>query len=121
VDRKGARRLHSRDVEPRDACGTPNPEFQLTGGWEAVRTLARSGETFQPGPPGVAKRVTVVGQSFFDPLPAGADLYLLKNALNDWPDREVRAIVSRCSEAARPTRRVVVLGGVRPDDAPRAW
>jgi hypothetical protein len=81
------------------------------------RTVARSGETFQAA--GVAERVTMVGQSFFDPLPAGADLYLLRGVLNDWPDREAAAILSRCAEAARSTGRVVVLGGVRPDEAPR--
>ena len=129
--------------------GAPTPEFQITGGWESVRTVvdvgggtgallaeilrarpelrgtlvdfprtvARSGEIFQAA--GVADRVTVVGQSFFDPLPAGADLYLLKKVLNDWPDREATAILSRCAEAARPAGRVVVLGSVSPDDAPR--
>ena len=64
----------------------------------------------------MAERVTTVGQSFFDPLPAGADLYLLKNVLADWPDREAMAILSRCAEAARPAGRVVVLGGVSPDE-----
>jgi len=64
----------------------------------------------------VAGRVTTVGQSFFDPLPAGADLYLLKNVLADWPDREATAILSRCAEAARPAGRVILLGGVSPDD-----
>ena len=63
----------------------------------------------------MADRVTAVGQSFFDPLPAGADLYLLKNVLADWPDREAMALLSRCAEAARPAGRVVVLGGVSPD------
>jgi 2,7-dihydroxy-5-methyl-1-naphthoate 7-O-methyltransferase len=56
-----------------------------------------------------------VGQSFFDPLPAGADLYLLKNVLADWPDREATALLRRCAEAARPAGRVVILGGVAPD------
>jgi hypothetical protein len=129
--------------------GTPNPEFQITGGWESVgtvvdvgggtgamlaeilrarpqlqgtlvdlpRTIALSAETFQAA--GVAGRVTAVGQSFFDALPAGADLYLLRGILNDWPDREATAILRRCAEAARPTGRVVVLKGVGPDDAPR--
>src|SRR5439155_18130724 len=55
------------------------------------RTVARSGEIFQMA--GVADRVTAVGQSFFDPLPVGADLYLLKNVLSDWPDREATAIL----------------------------
>lgn len=79
------------------------------------RTVARSGEIFQTA--SVADRVTTIGQSFFDPLPTGADLYLLKNVLADWPDREAMAILSRCAEAARPSARVVVLGGVSPDDA----
>jgi hypothetical protein len=129
--------------------GTPDPEFQITGGWGSVRsvvdvgggtgamlaellrkrpeirgtlvdlprTVALSGETFRAA--SVAERVTTVGQSFFDPLPAGADLYLLRGILNDWPDREATAILSRCAEAARPNGRVVVLKGIGPDEAPR--
>jgi hypothetical protein len=76
-------------------------------------TVARSGKIFQAA--GVAERVTTVGQSFFDLLPTGADLYLLKNVLGDWPDREALALLRRCAEAARPAGRVVVLGGVSPD------
>jgi SAM-dependent methyltransferase len=126
--------------------GTPDPEVLVSGGWASVRTVvdvgggtgsllaeilrarpsvrgtlvdlpttvARSGEVFQAA--GVAERVTTVGQSFFDPLPAGADLYLLKNVLGDWPDREALAILSRCAEAARPAGRVILLGGVSPDE-----
>ena len=45
------------------------------------------------------------------PLPAGADLYLLKSVLSDWPDRDARAILTRCADAARPTGRVVLLNG----------
>jgi hypothetical protein len=129
--------------------GTPNPEFEITGGWDSVRriadvgggtgamlaeilrlrpqvqgtlvdlprTVARSAEIFQSA--GVADRVTSSSQSFFDPLPAGAGLYLLRGILNDWPDAEATAILRRCAEAARPTGRVVVLGGVSPDEAPR--
>ena len=50
-----------------------------------------------------------------DPLPAGAYLYLLKNVLADWPDREALALLKRCAEAARPAGRLVVLSGVSPD------
>jgi 2,7-dihydroxy-5-methyl-1-naphthoate 7-O-methyltransferase len=129
--------------------GDPSPEFQLSAGWDQVRTIidvgggtgamlaqilrarpaihgtlvdlprtiARSAEIFLAA--GVAERVTTVGQSFFDLLPAGADLYLLRGILNDWPDPEAIAILSRCAEAARPTGRVVVLKGIVPDEAPR--
>jgi SAM-dependent methyltransferase len=119
----------------------------VTGGWESVRTVvdvgggtgsllagilrarpavrgtlvdlpptvARSGELFQAA--GVAERATAMGQSFFDPLPAGADLYLLKSVLSDWPDPEAIAILRRCAEAARPAGRIVALNGVSPDES----
>ncbi len=80
------------------------------------RTVARSAEIFQAA--GVADRVTTTGQSFFDPLPGGGDLYLLKSVLSDWPDREATAILRRCAEAARPSGRVVILNGVVPDENP---
>jgi 2,7-dihydroxy-5-methyl-1-naphthoate 7-O-methyltransferase len=128
--------------------GTPDPEVLVTGGWETVRTVVdvgggtgallteilrarpsvrgtlvdlpqtvvRSAEIFEAA--GVAERVTTVGQSFFDPLPGGADLYLLTSVLADWPDREAVAILRRCAEAARPAGRVVVLSGVSPDKSP---
>jgi SAM-dependent methyltransferase len=126
--------------------GTPDPEVLVAGGWESIRTVvdvgggtgallaavlrarpavrgtlvdlpatvARSAELFRAA--GVADRVTVVGQSFFDPLPAGADLYLLKSVLSDWPDREATSLLRRCAEAARPAGRVVLLNGVSPDE-----
>ena len=63
--------------------------------------------------------MTLAGQSFFDPLPAGADLYLLKSVLNDWPDEPTVAILRRCAEAAHEKTSIAILGGVAPDEAPR--
>lgn len=129
--------------------GVPSADFQISGGWEPVRsvvdvgggsgamlaeilrlhpairgtlvdrpqTVAHSGEVFRAA--GVSDRATAVGQSFFDPLPPGADLYLLKKVLNDWPDPGALAILRRCAEAARPAGRIVVLSSVTPDGAPR--
>ena len=82
-------------------------------------TVARAGETIESF--GVAERVTVEAQSFFDPLPAGADLYLLKSVLNDWPDEPTVAILRRCAEAATTAQAsIVVLGGVAADETPRS-
>ena len=128
--------------------GVPDYDIELSGGWETVRTVvgggtgamlasllrrhprargilvdlpgtvARAGEIIESF--GVGGRVTVEGQSFFDPLPGGADLYLLKNVLNDWPDEPTVAILRRCAEAGHPTTAVAVLGGVSADEAPRS-
>ena len=124
--------------------GVPDFDIELVDGWDRVRTIvdvgggtgamlasllrrhpqargtlvdlpgtvARAAETIDSF--GVASRVTVAGQSFFDPLPAGADLYVLKSVLNDWPDEPTVAILRRCAEAAplpdgdrrRPRRRL---------------
>jgi 2,7-dihydroxy-5-methyl-1-naphthoate 7-O-methyltransferase len=78
-------------------------------------TVARAGEIVKD----VADRVTLAGQSFFDPLPAGADLYLLKSVLNDWPDEPTVAILRRCAEAAHEKTAIAILGGVTSDEAPR--
>jgi hypothetical protein len=43
---------------------------------------------------------------------------VLSKVLNDWPDRETVAILKRCAEAARPSGRIVISGGVSSDDAP---
>ncbi len=78
------------------------------------RTVARSREVFESA--GVADRVTVCGQSFFDPLPAGHDIYTLKSVLCDWPDEQAVAILRRCTQAARPSGRVVVFNASTPGE-----
>ena len=49
---------------------------------------------------GLDDRCEIVGQSFFDPLPAGADAYLLSRVIHDWDDDAAIAILRRCAEAA---------------------
>ena len=74
-------------------------------------TVARSAGQFEK-----------VGQSFFDPLPAGADVYLLSAVLHDWDDVQSVAILRRCAEAAGETGRVVIIESHgAPDDDPAAF
>src|SRR6266545_2200547 len=58
---------------------------------------------------GLDDRCEVVGQSFFDPLPAGADAYLLSRVIHDWDDAAASAILRRCAQAAGSTGRVLVI------------
>jgi hypothetical protein len=61
---------------------------------------------------GVDDRADTVTGSFFDPLPAGADAYVLSLVLHDWPDDESVAILRRCATAAGPTGRVLVVESI---------
>jgi hypothetical protein len=58
---------------------------------------------------GLEGRCEVVGQSFFDPLPTGADAYLLSRVIHDWDDAAAIAILRRCAEAAGSDGRVLVI------------
>jgi hypothetical protein len=79
------------------------------------RTVDRAKVTFDEA--GVTERVTRIGQSFFDPLPVGADLYVLKSILTDWTDDDVVKILNRCAETLPSTGRVSIIGGVAPEDS----
>jgi hypothetical protein len=54
-----------------------------------------------------------VAGSFFDPLPPGADAYLVSDIVHDWDDDHARRILARCHEAAAPDAAVVVIEPVR--------
>jgi hypothetical protein len=69
---------------------------------------------------GLSDRCDLAPGSFFDPLPAGADVYLLSNVINDWPDTEATAILRRCAEAAGANGKVVVVGHLYEDHAAAA-
>ncbi|MEU6550270.1 methyltransferase [Streptomyces sp. NPDC046915] len=57
---------------------------------------------------GLADRAEAVVGSFFEPLPAGADVYLLSAVLADWADEQATAVLRRCAEAAGPSGKVLV-------------
>jgi len=77
------------------------------------KTVARAAAVFAEA--GVIDRARVVGQSFFDPLPPGADLYLLMKVVSNWTGEHLKAILRRCGEAAGADGRIVVSGGVKAD------
>lgn len=79
---------------------------------------------------GLSDRVTTVGASLFDSLPAGGDVYVLSNVLHDWNDAAAARILARCAEAVRPGGRVLIIqqlvpeqeaGGPAPDPTELQW
>lgn len=64
---------------------------------------------------GLAGRGSAVAGSFFEPLPRGADAYVLSDILHDWDDASAAAILARCAEAAGDTGVVLVIESLRGD------
>ncbi|MGA9525191.1 MAG: methyltransferase, partial [Myxococcaceae bacterium] len=59
---------------------------------------------------GVASRVAFVPCNFFeDPIPPGADLYILKNVLHDWDDARCEHILRNCRRGMPSGTRLVIV------------
>jgi hypothetical protein len=69
---------------------------------------------------GLDDRADAVAGSFFDPLPTGADAYLLCDILHNWDDDHAREILAGCRRAAAPNGTVVVIEAVREEWADTA-
>lgn len=57
----------------------------------------------------VRDRCQLVGGSFFEPIAAKGDVWLLSQVLHDWSDTECCAILRRCREAMRGNDRLLVI------------
>jgi len=58
---------------------------------------------------GVADRCEVVAGSFFDGVPGGADVYLLKSILHDWDEAHCAVILGNCRRAMGSHARLIVI------------
>jgi hypothetical protein len=68
---------------------------------------------------GVADRCEVVGGSFFEGVPEGADAYLLKSIVHDWDDASAIEILRKCRAAMADTGRLLLVErGIRPGNEP---
>jgi C-methyltransferase len=72
----------------------------------------------------VADRVRIEAGSFFDSVPGGGDVYVLKNIIHDWPDDKALQILRNVRAAAGPHATVLLIELVIPDhdrDFPGKW
>jgi hypothetical protein len=60
-------------------------------------------------------RIDLIGGSFFDAVPSGGDLYLLKQILHDWEDEECVAILRAVRAAIAPHGRLAVVDRLMPE------
>lgn len=68
---------------------------------------------------GVADRCTIADGGLFDPVPGGADAYVLKHIVHDWPESQALEILKNVREAIRPDGRLLLMEMV-PSDKPNA-
>ncbi|RJL27213.1 methyltransferase [Bailinhaonella thermotolerans] len=75
--------------------------------FDLPRMVARAGEVL-PGS-GVEDRVEVVGGDFFEAVPPGGDVYVLKAVLGGWADEPARRILATVRAAMPPGARLLVI------------
>ena len=63
-------------------------------------------------------RVDLVAGSFFESVPEGADAYMLKHILHDWPDEECLTILRTIRRAIPPHGRLLVFDALLVPEAP---
>ena len=60
----------------------------------------------------VAARCKIVGGNFFDSVPEGADAYLLKGVIHDWPDDDAARILRNTRRAIRQNGTLLLIEGI---------
>jgi hypothetical protein len=64
---------------------------------------------------GVADRCLLQAGGFFEGVPKGADLYLMKSILHDWDDANAVRLLQRCRQAMGAGARLLVIERVLPE------
>lgn len=67
---------------------------------------------------GLGDRCAVTGGSFFESLPEGYDLHILKWILHDWNDESCRTILAASRSALPADGRLLVVEQLLPDETP---
>jgi hypothetical protein len=89
--------------------------------FDLPHVVAAAGELIEGA--GLTARCELVAGDFFERVPAGGDLYLLKRVIHDWDDGRAAAIL-RCCRAAmgeRGSSRLLVIEHVLPPGNAPSW
>jgi SAM-dependent methyltransferase len=65
---------------------------------------------------GLSERCRLVSGDFFESLPEGADLHMLKQVLHDWDDERATRLLQNCHRALTPGGKLLVVEMVIPSD-----
>lgn len=62
----------------------------------------------------VLDRCQLVGGSFFESVPAGADAYVLRHIIHDWEEDKALAILRNCHQAMQADGRLLIVESIIP-------
>jgi ubiquinone/menaquinone biosynthesis C-methylase UbiE len=65
---------------------------------------------------GIAQRCEVATGNFFESVPPGADIHVLKQIIHDWSDKECTTILRNCHQALKPDGKLLLVEMVIPPD-----
>lgn len=74
--------------------------------------VTQAAETLQQA--GVSVRCQVIGGDFFETVPPGGDLYLLKHIIHDWDDARAGKILQHCHDAMSAAATLLITDCVLP-------
>ncbi len=63
---------------------------------------------------GVSHRVEILGGSFFESIPSGADAYLMRHIIHDWDDEKATLILKNIHKEIAPDGKLLLIEGVIP-------
>lgn len=70
---------------------------------------------------GILDRCETVAGNFFESIPSGADCYVLKSVLHDWPAKETEQILTNCRKAMKKGAKIVLIEHIVPDRHTSHW
>lgn len=77
--------------------------------------LPSSIPTIRSGAAGYLPRTEFIGGNFFESVPHGADIYLMKKVIHDWNDEQAIVILRNCRDAMAPHGKVLIAETIVPD------
>ena len=62
----------------------------------------------------VSNRLTFASGNFFEAIPRGGDLYLMRHIIHDWNDEQTKSLLKQCCAAMGPDSRLLIAEFVIP-------
>jgi len=82
--------------------------------FDLQHVTATAGESLKTQ--GIGQRCEVVTGDFFESVPPGADIHVLKQIIHDWSDTECATILRNCHQALKPNGKLLLVEMVIPPD-----